>query len=143
AVPARRNLDDPEALRGKRAFHDAGCAACHVPKHVTHRIEGKPEQSFQLIWPYTDLLLHDMGDGLADGVAEGGASGREWRTAPLWGIGLTELVNGHMQLLHDGRARSILEAILWHGGEAQPHKDAVVEMPPEDRAALLRFLESL
>lgn len=143
AVPARRDMDAPEVLRGKRVFYDTGCTACHTPKFVTHRLEDQPEQSFQLIWPYTDLLLHDMGEGLADHRPEGLASGREWRTAPLWGIGLTPQVNGHSYYLHDGRARSLLEAVLWHGGEAQAARDRVIEMPPEDRAALLTFLESL
>ncbi len=130
-------------LRGKQVFYDTGCVACHTPKFVTHRLDNRPEQSFQLIWPYTDLLLHDMGPGLADNRPEGRASGHEWRTAPLWGTGLTEQVNGHSYFLHDGRARSRLEAILWHGGEAQPARDRVVAMPPEDRAALIRYLESL
>lgn len=152
AVPVRRDLDDPDVLRGKQVFYSAGCAQCHTPKHVTHRLEsagerGRPEQSFQLIWPYTDLLLHDMGEGLADGrpegSADGGASGREWRTAPLWGIGLTETVTGHATFLHDGRARSLLEAVLWHGGEAQAARDRVVALTGDDRAALIRFLESL
>lgn len=143
AVPARRGSADPQILRGKRQFYDTGCAACHVPKFVTHRLSDQPEQSFQLIWPYSDLLLHDMGDGLADHRPEGRATGREWRTAPLWGIGLTRQVSGRDGFLHDGRARSLLEAILWHGGEAQNARDAVVSMTPEDRAALLRFLESL
>ena len=96
-----------------------------------------------MIWPYTDLLLHDMGEGLADNRPEGRANGQEWRTAPLWGIGLTEQVSGHTYFLHDGRARNLLEAILWHGGEAEEQRDAVVEMSPADRAALIRFLESL
>jgi CxxC motif-containing protein (DUF1111 family) len=143
AVPARRDVEDPQVLRGKAMFHAAGCAACHTPKHVTHRLKDRPEQSFQLIWPYTDLLLHDMGEGLADDRPEGVANGREWRTAPLWGLGLTGAVSGHTQLLHDGRARDALEAILWHGGEAQAARDAVAAIPREDRAALLRFLGSL
>ncbi|MEM7667804.1 MAG: di-heme oxidoredictase family protein [Pseudomonadota bacterium] len=143
AVPARRNVDDPTVLRGKEIFYETGCISCHSPKFVTHRLENQPEQSFQLIWPYTDLLLHDMGDGLADNRPEGRASGREWRTPPLWGIGLTEAVSGHTNLLHDGRARSLLEAILWHGGEAEAQRDRVVSMPRDDRAALIRFLESL
>ena len=104
---------------------------------------GLPEQSFQLIWPFTDLLLHDMGEGLADNRPEGRASGREWRTPPLWGIGLTPQVNGHSYYLHDGRARSLLEAVLWHGGEAQAARDRVTRLSPEDRAALIRYLESL
>lgn len=143
AVPTRRAPDDPQVLRGKEVFYATGCTACHRPKFVTARMENRPEHSFQLIWPYSDMLLHDMGEGLADDRPEGLADGREWRTAPLWGIGLTEMVNGHSMLLHDGRARSVLEAILWHGGEAQDARDTVVEMPPEDRAALIRFVESL
>ncbi|MEO0944693.1 MAG: di-heme oxidoredictase family protein, partial [Pseudomonadota bacterium] len=101
------------------------------------------EQSFQLIWPYTDMLLHDMGPGLADNRPEARANGREWRTPPLWGIGLTERVSGHTYFLHDGRARSLLEAILWHGGGAEQQKQRVVEMPKADRDALIKFLESL
>ncbi|SMP04744.1 di-heme oxidoredictase family protein [Shimia sagamensis] len=143
AVPARRDVDDPEVLRGKEVFHTTGCASCHTPSYVTHRLKDQPAQSFQLIWPYTDMLLHDMGPELADNRPEGRATGQEWRTPPLWGIGLTNQVSGHTQFLHDGRARNILEAILWHGGEAQPMRDTVITMPPEDRAALIRFLESL
>lgn len=143
AVPARRDLDDPEVLLGKEIFYETGCTACHTPKFVTARLEDQPEQSFQLIWPYSDLLLHDMGEGLADHRPEARATGTEWRTPPLWGIGLTEQVSGHTYFLHDGRARSLLEAVLWHGGEAQPHRDAVVSMPKDDRDALIRFLESL
>lgn len=110
---------------------------------MTHKLEGENPASFQLIWPYSDMLLHDMGPGLADNRPEGRADRREWRTAPLWGIGLTETVSGHSFFLHDGRARSLLEAVLWHGGEAQDARDRVARMPPEDRAALIRFLESL
>lgn len=142
-VPARRRVDDAQVLRGKQVFHATGCTACHQPKFVTHRMPDRPEHSFQLIWPYTDMLLHDMGEGLADNRPEARATGREWRTAPLWGIGLTRQVSGHTTFLHDGRARSLLEAILWHGGEAQPHRDAVIDMPPPDRQALIAFLESL
>ncbi|MCY3996223.1 MAG: c-type cytochrome [Rhodobacter sp.] len=142
-VPARRDVDDPQVLHGKKVFYTTGCVSCHRPSYVTHRLAGRPEQSFQLIWPYTDLLLHDMGPGLADSLPESRATGTEWRTPPLWGIGLTEQVSGHTYFLHDGRARSLLEAILWHGGEARSHRDAVAAMPPEDRVALIRFLESL
>ncbi|MFZ5962603.1 di-heme oxidoredictase family protein [Thalassococcus sp. BH17M4-6] len=142
-VPARRDIDDPQVLRGKEVFYTTGCTACHTPNFVTHRLRDQPEQSFQLIWPYTDLLLHDMGPGLADDRPEARATGQEWRTPPLWGIGLTRQVSGHSYFLHDGRARSILEAVLWHGGEAQTQRDAVVAMPTADRAALLRYLESL
>jgi CxxC motif-containing protein (DUF1111 family) len=143
AVPARRDVGDPQVLLGREVFHTTGCADCHRPNYVTHRLEGDNPASFQLIWPYTDLLLHDMGPGLADNRPEGRANGQEWRTAPLWGIGMTETVSGHSYFLHDGRARSLLEAVLWHGGEAQGARDAVVAMPPDDRAALIAFLESL
>ncbi|MDX1784831.1 MAG: di-heme oxidoredictase family protein [Roseovarius sp.] len=143
AVPKRREVDDPEVLRGKEVFYTTGCTACHTPSFVTHRLCNQPEQSFQLIWPYTDMLLHDMGEGLADHRPEARATGYEWRTPPLWGIGLTQQVSGHTYFLHDGRARSLLEAVLWHGGEAQAARDNVVNMPKADRAALIRFLESL
>ncbi|MEO0653426.1 MAG: di-heme oxidoredictase family protein [Pseudomonadota bacterium] len=143
AVPARRDVDDPQVLQGKQVFYETGCITCHTPKFVTHRLGDAPEQSFQLIWPYTDLLLHDMGPGLADNRPESRANGREWRTPPLWGIGLTQDVSGHASFLHDGRARSLLEAVLWHGGEAEAQKNRVVAMPKTDRAALIRFLESL
>jgi CxxC motif-containing protein (DUF1111 family) len=142
-VPARRNPDDPTVLQGRAVFYETGCSACHQPSFVTHRLADQPEQSFQLIWPYTDMLLHDMGEGLADHRPEARATGTEWRTAPLWGIGLTEQVSGRATFLHDGRARSLLEAILWHGGEAEAARDRVVAMPAADRAALIRFLESL
>ena len=114
-----------------------------MPKFVTHRLADRPEQSFQLIWPYSDLLLHDMGEGLADNRPEGRATGREWRTAPLWGIGLTKQVSAEAGYLHDGRARTLLEAVLWHGGEAQSARDRIVDLPPAGRAALMSFLESL
>jgi CxxC motif-containing protein (DUF1111 family) len=142
-VPARRKVDDPEVLRGKEIFYQSGCTGCHQPKFVTHRLGGQPEQSFQLIWPYSDMLLHDMGEGLADNRPEARATGREWRTAPLWGIGLTQAVSGHTRFLHDGRARSLLEAILWHGGEAEQAREAVIALPKPDRDALISFLESL
>lgn len=143
AVPARRNPKDATVLKGKALFHDVGCAACHRPSFTTGVLEGQQHLSNQRIWPYSDFLLHDMGDGLADGWPEGGASGREWRTAPLWGVGLTETVVGHTFLLHDGRARNVEEAILWHGGEAQRARDGYAALSPEDRAALLAFVNSL
>ncbi|MEX0628022.1 MAG: di-heme oxidoredictase family protein [Cucumibacter sp.] len=143
AVPARRDVGEPEVLHGKRVFNEAGCASCHAPKFVTSRNAENPGQRFQLIWPYTDLLLHDMGEGLADHRPEGDADGYEWRTAPLWGIGLTGAVSEHTYFLHDGRARSLLEAILWHGGEAQAGRDRVARLDGADRAALIAFLESL
>jgi CxxC motif-containing protein (DUF1111 family) len=143
AVPARRDAGAPEVLAGKRLFYEAGCTACHTPKHGTARDTADPALRGQLIWPYTDLLLHDMGEGLADHRPEGVADGREWRTPPLWGIGLTGTVNGHTYFLHDGRARNLTEAILWHGGEAQASRERFRLMPPRDRAALLAFLASL
>jgi CxxC motif-containing protein (DUF1111 family) len=145
AVPARRDPGDPTVLAGKALFYESGCTGCHTPKYVTSNDPAVPDAlRRQLIWPYTDLLLHDMGPGLADNRPQGDASGSEWRTAPLWGIGLTGTVNGdEAGFLHDGRARTLLEAVLWHGGEAQPARDAVVAMTPEQRAALVRFLESL
>ena len=143
AVPMRRDVDDPEVLQGKALFADLGCASCHHPSYVTRRDAPTDAHQFQLIWPYSDFLLHDMGEGLADNRPVGDASGTEWKTPPLWGIGLTETVNGHTQFLHDGRARSLLEAVLWHGGEAQQARDSVVALATEDRNALIRFLESL
>ena len=142
-VPARRNVDDTQVLKGKQVFYETGCTACHTPSFVTQRLTDRPEQSFQLIWPYTDMLLHDMGAGLADNRPEARATGREWRTPPLWGIGLTQTVSGHSYFLHDGRARSLLEAVLWHGGEAAPHRDRVIDLPTEERDALIAYLESL
>lgn len=143
AVPARRDPGDPDVLRGKQVFHDAGCADCHVPRHRTDPDAEWLEVQAQTIWPYTDLLLHDMGPGLADARPDFLADGSEWRTPPLWGIGLIETVNGHTTLLHDGRARSLIEAVLWHGGEAEPARDAVLALPRDQRDALVTFLESL
>jgi CxxC motif-containing protein (DUF1111 family) len=143
AVPARRDVASPDVLKGKSLFYGAGCASCHVPKFVTSREAGHPGQKFQLIWPYSDFLLHDMGEGLADGQPVGLAGGRDWRTPPLWGIGLTRTVNGHTLFLHDGRARNLTEAILWHGGEAQKARNAFAGLPNNDRQTLLTFLESL
>ena len=144
AVPGRADAGEAEVLRGKAAFYGAGCPACHVPKFVTARLEGEPERSFQLIWPYSDLLLHDMGPGLADNRPEGRATGQEWRTPPLWGLGSTAAVGGGTaRYLHDGRARDLSEAILWHGGEASAARDAFAAMPAPDRQALITFLESL
>jgi CxxC motif-containing protein (DUF1111 family) len=143
AVPMRRQVDAPEVLRGKQVFYQAGCAACHTPKYVTRADPERRELSQQLIWPYTDLLLHDMGPGLADGRSEGRASVQEWRTPPLWGVGFTAAVSGHTRFLHDGRARSLLEAILWHGGEAEAARQRVVRMTRGERDALLAFLASL
>ena len=142
-VPARRYVDDPQVLAGKALFQQAGCASCHSPRVTTAANAAEPELANQLIRPYSDLLLHDMGPGLADNRAEFQANGREWRTPPLWGIGLTETVNGHSQFLHDGRARNLLEAIAWHAGEAEAAKQAVLQFDVRQRSALLAFLQSL
>lgn len=143
AVPARRDVNDPTVRRGEQLFAQARCAVCHVPELKTADVPGYPSLSNQTIRPYTDLLLHDLGEGLADRRPDFVASGSEWRTAPLWGIGLTQTVNGVATYLHDGRARTLAEAILWHGGEATVSREAFRTMAKEDRAALLRFLESL
>ncbi|MFT6399938.1 MAG: CxxC motif-containing protein (DUF1111 family) [Bradymonadia bacterium] len=142
AVPVRRDWDDPDVLAGKRLFRDTGCASCHVASHVTgpHWLE---ETSNQLIWPYTDLLLHDMGSDLSDNRPSFDATGDEWRTPPLWGIGLFEAVNNHQLLMHDGRARGVAEAILWHGGEAEDSKDEFINLSRADRALLILFVETL
>ncbi len=143
AVPARRDVGTPEVLAGKSLFFQAGCQSCHTPKYTTAANAAEPELANQVIRPYSDLLLHDMGDGLADNRSEFQASGRDWRTPPLWGIGLTQAVSGHTQFLHDGRARNLLEAVLWHGGEAQAAQQQVLSFNAEQRAALLAFLNSL
>jgi CxxC motif-containing protein (DUF1111 family) len=142
-VPRRRDINDPAVLRGKQQFYDLGCISCHTPKYVTSRNAEGDAQKFQLIWPYTDLLLHDMGEGLADHRPEGAADGYEWRTPPLWGIGLTQTVSDHTLFLHDGRARNLTEAILWHGGEADAAKTAFANLSESSRSDLLAFLESL
>lgn len=141
ALPAGRDVDDPTVARGAAMFDSVGCASCHTPQLRTGS-DGTPELADLVIHPFTDLLLHDLGAGLADDRPVYGASGTEWRTAPLWGIGLLDMVNGHVSLLHDGRARSIEEAILWHGGEAQAVTDAFMALDAADRAALIRFVES-
>jgi CxxC motif-containing protein (DUF1111 family) len=143
AVPPRRNPKDPVVERGKAQFYGLNCQGCHVPSFTTGVVEGQPQLSNQKIFPYTDLLLHDMGDGLADNRPEGMATGRDWRTAPLWGIGLTQIVSGHTLFLHDGRARNVTEAILWHGGEAQAARDGYAALSKEERDALDAFVNSL
>ncbi|MVW84602.1 c-type cytochrome [Pseudomonas sp. PB101] len=143
AVPARRDINAPAVLAGKTLFYQAGCQSCHTPKYTTVANAAEPELANQVIRPYSDLLLHDMGDGLADNRTEFQASGRQWRTPPLWGIGLTQAVSGHTQFLHDGRARNLLEAVLWHGGEATAAQQQVLSFNAEQRSALLAFLNSL
>ena len=124
AVPARRNVDDPQVKQGEQLFAEAQCASCHIPTLRTGVLAGVSSVSNQTIHPYTDMLLHDMGPGLADNRPDFHASGSEWRTPPLWGIGLVKRVNGHTNSLHDGRARDLMEAILWHGGEAEASRQA-------------------
>jgi CxxC motif-containing protein (DUF1111 family) len=143
AVPARRNMHDPAVRRGERLFAAAQCDGCHVPELKTGPDAALAAASNLTIRPYTDLLLHDMGEALADGRPDFAASGSEWRTPPLWGIGLLPAVSGHSDLLHDGRARNVTEAILWHGGQAEPAREAFRAMPKPDREALVRFVESL
>ena len=142
AVPAMRDIDDQTVYEGAAQFIDAGCASCHVPRFETGESEIEA-LSGQTIHPFTDLLLHDMGPGLADNRPDGSATGSEWRTPPLWGLGLLEIVNGHTRLLHDGRARNFTEAILWHGGEASESRDAFIGMSKQERDALIAFLRSL
>lgn len=145
AVPPQRNPDAAEVKRGEKLFREIGCASCHMPTLIAGRAgDGvKPTFAGQTFHPFTDLLIHDMGEGLADGRPDYLASGSEWRTTPLWGLGLTETVNGHTYLLHDGRARNIAEAILWHGGEGEAAKERFRTAPAIERADLLAFLESL
>ena len=143
AVPARRDLESAETRRGARLFVQAGCAACHRPTFTTGTVPDAPWLSNQTLHPFTDLLLHDMGPGLADQRSDFDATGSEWRTAPLWGLGLLKTVNGHTRLLHDGRARDVSEAILWHGGEAERAKQAFRQLSVSDRSSLRKFLDSL
>ena len=142
AVPGRPSAADASVLEGRSIFDDLGCSACHTPSWTTgpDDIGALADQS---IHPYTDLLLHDMGEGLSDGRSDGMASPNEWRTSPLWGVGLVRTVNDEAGFLHDGRARSIEEAILWHGGEAGRSRDAFVGLSAANRDLVLVFLKSL
>jgi CxxC motif-containing protein (DUF1111 family) len=145
-VPARRSLDDATVRRGELVFYAAGCAGCHTPTLYSEPYSGPGRARLRVaavIHPYTDLLLHDMGPALADNRPDFRARGDEWRTPPLWGIGLVGVVNGHTNFLHDGRARSLLEAVLWHGGEAERSREAVRRLPAPWREALVAFLQSL
>ncbi len=152
AVPGRRNVDDEQVLRGARLFASMDCAKCHHPSFETGEHPGVwgpsgtepvPQVEGQTIHPFSDMLLHDMGEGLADHRRDFAATGREWRTRPLWGIGLTETVNPLAGYLHDGRARTIEEAILWHGGEAENAREQFRRLDKADREALLTFIRSL
>lgn len=142
-VPGRRNVDTDIVRRGRKAFDTAGCPSCHTPTLLTGSVADFPELSNQTIHPFTDLLLHDMGPDLGDNRPDFEASETEWRTAPLWGIGLVQVVNKHSYFLHDGRARGFAEAILWHGGEASAARDRFLRMSRDDRDALVAFLGSL
>ena len=154
-VPARRDVNNPTVKRGEQLFYEAGCHLCHVTTlHTRTRgttlLNGTqlPWLGGQTIHPYSDFLLHDMGSeimdvGLNDNYVSGLARGNEWRTTPLWGIGLQETVNGHPYFLHDGRARNFTEAIMWHGGEGEASKNKFAHMNRDDRQALIRFLQSL
>ena len=142
AVPARTLTQDSEVKQGEKLFNEANCAACHIYTLKTGKYEVK-ELSYQTIHPYTDLLLHDMGAGLADNRPEFLATGTEWRTPPLWGIGLTHTVLPYSSFLHDGRARTLEEAILWHGGEAKASQETFRNLSASDRASLVKFLRSL
>ena len=139
----QRDLDDPAVVAGETHFTEAGCGDCHWPSFQTSAYATRAEVRDQAIRPYTDLLLHDMGPGLADSLAEGDAAGSEWRTAPLWSIGLTPQVNQGQGYLHDGRARTLEEAIRWHDGEARASREAFEALNADDQQALLRFLGSL
>jgi CxxC motif-containing protein (DUF1111 family) len=141
-VPARRSVDDPAVRQGELLFRDFGCAACHLPTLHTGDADAA-SLAHQTIHPYTDLLLHDMGPDLADGRPDFLASGSQWRTPPLWGVGLLQTVNKHQLLLHDARARGFAEAILWHGGEGAKARENFRLADAGDRDAVLKFLESL
>lgn len=144
AVPARRNVQNAQVRRGEQLFMEAKCAVCHVPEMRTAALFAPlPQLANQTFHAYTDLLLHDMGAELADGRPDFQAGPRDWRTPALWGLGLSEVVNGSAVMLHDGRARNATEAILWHGGEAEPARELFRNMPKSDREALLKFLESI
>ncbi len=142
AVPARTQVDDPTVQKGERLFADANCAACHLTSLKTGAATVKA-LAHQTIQPYTDLLLHDMGEALADNRPDFEATGQEWRTTPLWGLGLTQTVLPYSGYLHDGRARTVEEAILWHGGEAEEAKQAFMGLGKTGRQAMLKFLNSL
>ncbi|MEE9362157.1 MAG: di-heme oxidoredictase family protein [Cellulophaga sp.] len=142
-VPAPRDIGSKAVKIGAAIFENIECAKCHIPKQRSGNFLGIDAISNQTFFPYTDMLLHDMGEDLADGRPDFLANGNEWKTRPLWGIGLTDLINGHTDFLHDGRAKNITEAILWHGGEAENAKNNFKDLNTEDRKALLAFLNSL
>lgn len=143
-VPPRRNFREADVVRGETLFASAQCVKCHTATMTTSPYHPQAELRGQTIHPFTDMLLHDMGPGLADNMGEGTVTGAQWRTTPLWGIGLTSRVSGGKEsYLHDGRARDLSEAILWHGGDGEAAREAFRTMPAADRAALVKFLQSL
>jgi CxxC motif-containing protein (DUF1111 family) len=142
-VRAQRNHSDEGVIKGKALFASAGCASCHTPTLKTSAYSPKAELRNQTIHAFTDLLLHDMGAGLADNLGEGQATGAEWRTAPLWNIGFTAGASGGEGYLHDGRARTLSEAILWHGGEGEASMQKFKAMSQGDSDALIKYLKSL
>jgi CxxC motif-containing protein (DUF1111 family) len=155
AVPARRNVNNEDVQAGEQLFYQAGCHLCHVttlhtkPRGSTLLMgTNLPWLGGQTIHPYSDYLLHDMGSeimgvGLNENFVSGLARGNEWRTTPLWGIGLQKKVNGHTYFLHDGRARNFVEAIMWHGGEGEASKNKFKNMSKKEREQLVQFLWSL
>ncbi|WP_227681874.1 di-heme oxidoreductase family protein [Psychrobacter glacincola] len=155
AVPHRRDADDQLVLAGKKRFYEMGCQSCHTPRYQLPKTDDDHlEQHGQVIYPYTDLLLHDMGDDLADRTIAGKlpakniqveflANSYEWRTPALWGIGLAQTVDPQATFLHDGRARTLMEAVLWHGGEAQKQQQKVLKLDKQGRSELNAFLQSL
>jgi CxxC motif-containing protein (DUF1111 family) len=143
AVPARRGVAEPAVVKGEALFQQAGCATCHHASFKTGDVADVPELGNQTVRPYTDLLLHDLGPELADSRPDSEASGSEWRTPPLWGLGLLEVVSKQVRLLHDGRARGFEEAILWHGGEAAASRERFKALDKSEREALVAFLRSL
>lgn len=147
AVPVRRDVNSPNVIRGKEIFNQMNCQGCHTASYVTGKNSPFDVLNNQTIYPYSDFLLHDMGDSLADDIGnyknEEDAGTREWRTPPLWGIGLFKVVNGHTRYMHDGRARSVSEAILWHDGEGAGAKAKFLKLSINDRNDLLTFLNSL
>jgi CxxC motif-containing protein (DUF1111 family) len=149
-VPARRNVNDETVKRGEVNFYNAKCHLCHTPTLHTRQdapvlLNGTrlPWLCNQTIHPYSDFLLHDMGAGLDNHVRTGSAYSYEWRTTPLWGVGLQQTVNGHTRFLHDGRARNFTEAIMWHDGEGAVSRELFKRMTKADRDALVQFLWSL
>jgi CxxC motif-containing protein (DUF1111 family) len=142
-VPARRNIDDDDVIAGKKVFFELSCNSCHKEKFKTGNDSDHKNLNKQVIYPYSDFLLHDMGEGLGDNIPEYLANGNEWRTTPLWGLGLTETVSGRKTYLHDGRARNLIEAILWHEGEANSARTKFLKLDNIQINQLLSFLDSL